>query len=475
MTDRRDPQIMALIVELAESSQSAPSYEELEELVIEPVGPEPVRPLRRPKPARTRPAWLVGVVTAVTILIVVGGLAWLLRPATPDSPVVTQLPTPSTTEPPAPTSTGWTRIIDEEAFPLRDGAPGLAPAISSITVGGPGLVAVGSDRTPFGDRQTASTAPTTLPPGAPGDDAAVWTSPDGITWSRVAHNMDVFGGPGDQYMNDVVAGGPGLVAVGEHDPGALVWTSSDGIVWSRVHEESDGARIKAVTVGGPGLVAVGSDDLGAAVWTSSDGIGWTRVPDPSDVFLGATMNDVTETPSGLVAVGGGSAYQRCSSNNKECGAVIWTSPDGFAWTRIYTDDGSDMRAVTTAGPGMIAVGWAGAVWTSSDGLSWLRQPTDEGTFAGAHRLVTVTAGGQGVIVGAQFLFGGPSALWTSADGVTWSRVPDDGIFEWIEPDASGEEFLAFGRINDVLVAQPGLVVVGSAQQNQAALWVRGDD
>jgi len=54
----------------------------------------------------------------------------------------------------------------------------------SVTVGGPGLVAVGFDRTPDNDE----------------GDAAVWTSPDGLTWSRVDHDEAVFGGGSRQMM-----------------------------------------------------------------------------------------------------------------------------------------------------------------------------------------------------------------------------------------------------------------------------------
>ena len=79
MTDRRDPRIMALVVELAESSQSAPSYEELGELVVEPIGSEPVRPLRRPEPVRRRSGWLAGVAAAVVVLISIGAVVWLIR------------------------------------------------------------------------------------------------------------------------------------------------------------------------------------------------------------------------------------------------------------------------------------------------------------------------------------------------------------------------------------------------------------
>jgi len=71
-----------------------------------------------------------------------------------------------------------------------------------VTVGGPGLVAVGSD----------------------GDAAAVWTSPDGITWSRVPNTNLTFGAGG---ISSVTFGGPGLVTVGasdsEDDVHAAVW------------------------------------------------------------------------------------------------------------------------------------------------------------------------------------------------------------------------------------------------------------
>ena len=56
---------------------------------------------------------------------------------------------------------------------------------------------------------------------------AVWTSPDGLTWARVPHDEAVFGGNNDHWMWSVVAGGPGLVAVGcdrsGDDENAVVW------------------------------------------------------------------------------------------------------------------------------------------------------------------------------------------------------------------------------------------------------------
>jgi hypothetical protein len=186
-----------------------------------------------------------------------------------------------------------------------------------VTAGGPGLVAVGRDG-----------------PVADGEgDAAVWTSLDGFTWSRVPHDEDVFGGQGEQRIVSVTAGGSGLVAVGFDRPAeqgegnAVVWTSPDGFTWSRVPHDEDvfatsgeqypaGAheeRMLSVTAGGPGLVAAGFDsvdDCGwdSAVWTSPDGLTWSRVPDERACFtthygVYDRMLSVTVGPAGLAAVG----------------------------------------------------------------------------------------------------------------------------------------------------------------------------
>jgi hypothetical protein len=136
-------------------------------------------------------------------------------------------------------------------------------------------------------------------------------------------------------MNSVTAGGPGLVAVGidwvDDDEGgrAAVWTSVDGIDWSRIpHDETvfgledtprtdSAVGMSSVTVGGPGLVAVGSDfmtlDSGrwvivAAVWSSVDGIDWSQVPHNEEFFAAPPvfnheMNSITTGSPGLVAVG----------------------------------------------------------------------------------------------------------------------------------------------------------------------------
>ena len=180
----------------------------------------------------------------------------------------------------------------------------------SVTAGGPGLVAVGRE-----DK------------GADVD-GAVWTSVDGLTWLRVTDEQGVFGGTGDQLMESVAAGGPGLVAVG--------WDGSGG-------------ELRSPTVG-----------LDAAVWTSVDGLTWVRVPDAETVLGGEgfqQMLSVTVGGPGLVAVG------RDESGTTDFDAAVWSSVDGTKWSRIPHDEAvlggvgfQHMRSVTLGGPGLVAVG-----------------------------------------------------------------------------------------------------------------------
>jgi hypothetical protein len=126
--------------------------------------------------------------------------------------------------------------------------------------------------------------------------------------------------------------------------------------------------MQSVAVGGPGLVAVGTassgDDTHAVVWTSVDGFTWSRAPHDEAVFGGAgdqSMEAVTAVGNGVVAVG---------ADGED--AAVWTSPDGIAWTRVPDDDaiftGAGMSSVTFGGSGVVAVGGDNgnaAVWNAS--------------------------------------------------------------------------------------------------------------
>ncbi len=321
------------------------------------------------EPPRTRKPVLVAA-AAFTVVVAVGVAAALVAAGSEDRSLATtpQTTTPTPTTTPLLSSLSWSRVPHDEAV---FGGAG-EQSMSSVTVGGPGLVAVGTD-----------------------GDAAVWTSPDGITWSRVAHDEMVFGGAG---MSSVTVGGPGLVAVGTDgalfDQGhlleygdAAVWTSPGGITWSRVPPDEavfGRAGMSSVTVGGPGLVAVGGPDSGAAVWASVDGITWSRVPQDEAVF-GAVgdheMLSVTVGGLGLVAVGNFSSNGVSRDGGHEdngywlapvSGVEVWTCVDGISWSRVFARAGEQsMFSVTVGGPGLVAVGIG-----RDDAAVWVAVPND---------------------------------------------------------------------------------------------------
>jgi hypothetical protein len=400
---------------------------------------QPFHPMPQPAKLRRPQGWLVAVGAAAAVFVLLGATTLLFRVTREGSPVATSPPIDALS------SLTWSRVpYDEVGF-----GPGLEQGMASVTVGGPGLVAVGG--------------------AGPGEDrewrAAVWTSPDGITWSRVPHNEALFG---RAIMNSITVGGPGLVAVGtatldNDDDVAAVWTSPDGITWSRVpYNEAvfRGATMQSVTVGGPGLVAVGWDGhphggtSNAVVWTSVDGITWSRVPYNEAVFGrddGQWMWSVATGGPGLVAVGFDSS-----------GAAVWTSIDGIDWSRVPRNEAvfgvGEMRSVTAGGPGLVAVGAPhgasshAVVWTSVDGISWSRVPHNEAVF-GEAAMTSVTVAGPGLVAvgGTGNLRLGQAQVWTSPDGIAWSRVNNEAVF-------SGRRDIA---MRSVTAGGPGLVVVGA--------------
>jgi hypothetical protein len=391
------------------------------------------------------------------------------------SSTTTSTTTTSTTTLPAATTTTtvaslpegtWHKVPHDEAV---FGGPGRQ-GINEVVAGGPGLVAVGVDETPDGDDA----------------DAAVWTSPDGITWTRVTHDEAVFGGDHYQTMLAACSWEGGLVAVGADGPyddhDAAVWLSVDGITWVRLpHDENifggdDHQEMSAVAPWGEGLIAVGWDgslyDEAAAVWTTPDGISWSRVPHDEAVFGGygnQLMNSVAAGESGLVAVG-----------QDYIVAAVWTSSDGIAWSRIPfpavdTADASQsvMFSVEHTPAGFVAVGGvadlvtSAAAWTSLDGSTWvdtsegLSVPTDAvsgilDVVARDHELTAVGVSGSADDWDA--------AVWISTNGTSWSPVPHD---EAVFGGAMNQ------RMSSVAAAGHTLVAAGDDSSDgdmDAAVW-----
>lgn len=334
---------------------------------------------------------------------------------------------------------------------------------------------------------------------ADGDaDAIVWRSRDGMVWDRIPHDEVVFGGDGDQMMGGVAVIDGGVIVVGSDTSGgdqdAAVWTSPDGLSWSRVQPDEsvfggDGDQAMwAVTAGGPGVIAVGLDGSGgdsdAAAWTSPDGVEWSRVAHDEVVFGGTGDQwavDVVAGVLGVIAVG--------SDRTAGYGdAAVWRSDDGSSWVRVPNQDevfgafGDEaMWGVALGGPGVVAVGWAwysmeqyrAAVWTSPDGVTWTQVPDGpmlRGSVPKAAFMHAVASSDAGfVAVGNESSLGLESdpAVWTSPDGVIWTRFADPGG-KLADPGAQGMAAVVIGPDGMVAVGWQG---VPGYVETDARVWM----
>ena len=256
----------------------------------------------------------------------------------------------------------WTSP-DGVAWHAAEVAGATDAAMKAVAASPDGYVAVGSDGFPGGNVQL---------PGARG--AAVWTSPDGAHWTRVADQPSFQ----DAIMTGVRRLDAGYVAWGQtlvgrtNPPAPPVWASPDGIHWDRGTGVTGtgglGWPIASIVAVGGRLVAVGTreigDDQGTAyvpgAWISDDG-GRTWTVSPVADAIATTGGsggafDVATDGAGVVVVG------YVDSPDGATSAAAWRSSDqGATWTRL-TDDpsfaGASIRHIVSTETGFLAFGQA---------------------------------------------------------------------------------------------------------------------
>ena len=229
-----------------------------------------------------------------------------------------------------------------------------------------------------------------------GDDSALWTSPDGVTWVPVT----------TIEHPDLVAAGPaGLVVVAGAQSPQTVWTSPDGLDWTNAGPPVGLQVVDSLAGTTAGFVAAGHSVVGSgkfatgqfSVAFSFDGVHWT--PD---------------------AVGSGIAWD-------EVGPAVQSGDGRFFIMGGYTSGAArggsalaDSRQPDPAASGVVASSMAGmgGLWWSDDGKSWT-----EARFGGLYASqILFGSGGMLLWTSDRMIPGGGPDLESSTDGgKTWTR------------------------------------------------------
>lgn len=200
--------------------------------------------------------------------------------------------------------------------------------------------------------------------------------------------------------------------------------------------------------------------------------------------------DMTETASGLVAVGFDPGEEDFRQNG-----VILSSADGMNWTRLAEDapelnlGAILMYGVTEGGPGIVAVGMGceddaepcmayPTVWTSADGVSWDRSAADPDVFGERGALLDVVSTEHGLVAaGGFYTTEGETELvlptvWLSPDGIEWERVWQGEAYDY----SAATLITGFQALS---TSADGMVVgVGTAVNDQGdfvgAVWTSAD-
>lgn len=243
----------------------------------------------------------------------------------------------------------------------------------------------------YGDSQFVAVGGAPRRNGAPAA-PLILTSIDAVSWTPVDPGIS------DTYLNAITFGNGLFVAVGWN--GAIT-TSPNGHVWT----QRDSGMIP---IPGPGLTTLTSVAYGDGIFvalgpdyegnggesvTSTDGLTWTR--DSTPKFC-RTISFGNHT---FVAAGG-ATFLDPQSRSYLGHAVIWTSPDGINWTKMFekiSASGTEFFAETFGGGqfavtgGVLDQGFKQLLFSSAGGENWVGHEMPAG--------VTVLGFGNGHFVG----------------------------------------------------------------------------
>ncbi len=340
------------------------------------------------------------------------------------------------------------------------------------------LHAAGGGQVPLGHQAT-------LLAGGPGGwlaigPQAIWTSPDGTSWTFASTHGVSPQRPGDSVWVITKTAGGFLAAGKGNAPGggtqAVIWTSHDGLTWQRMTASGLGLAgtgevvqsISYATYRGGDTLIAGAITAGEAAysgaWLSTDGeSAWTRVSIPVSNGADATISGLAFDNAGLIAVrpGGGPSLSTAFG-------VAYFSPNGLAWQYAGTIDaaagwspgvvkGTDDGFVVD---GRTATGRFVAYTSTGTGATW--QPTGSLGLAAHESMptVTVASGGTVVAVGA-----------TSGSAVSQQPVfLETTTTGSVHPVSVQGEIVPELAVNGTAVSPAGTMVAVGSADGYPAVW-----
>lgn len=223
------------------------------------------------------------------------------------------------------------------------------------------------------------------------------SSTDGLHWTA-GRSLDTTGIVYFGGVTQVVEGPAGLLAVGR--PGAAacggpsrvdaLWTSTDGVAWTRVAFTTafGSATVYTVDAGSTGYIATGASQDGATqqVWISGDGRSWHQVDLAKSPFGKALVQGATNFAGGYVIVGAIPGDEGCGGP-QTLTPSLWWSADGAKWaqaklvgaapaadswmtvTRVNDHCLMAIASESSASP-QVTTQAILTVWVSTDGRTW---------------------------------------------------------------------------------------------------------
>jgi hypothetical protein len=268
-----------------------------------------------------------------------------------------------------------------------------------------------------------------------GDSNEIWRSANGIDWTRVTPTGPIFSprdGHGVVVFKDklwVIGGWNNSTGAGGTEEFlADVWSSSDGVAWTRV-TASTGFEPRVahdvvvfqdkLWVTG-GRLSIGGD--GNDVWSSPDGVTWAGVGNPGTTFTARRSHRVVAFNGELWLTGGGNTLGT---------SEVWRSADGGSWTQLNVTTPFPARmehAMEVFNNRMYVMGGFSNenyntgtryqdVWSSADGITWTQETAAAGFGPRWHPASMVHGGEMWVVGGFSLSFF--NDVWRSSDGKNW--------------------------------------------------------